>query len=511
MSTTYVHLGRFGDIINTLPLLQLEAKRTGKPVPLVVAHHYASVLDGVSYVEPVVWYGHFEALPEAIAWAKATRGGRVVNLQVYGHGYTQPKRTGSFLLEQWANANLLERWGSPLEFDRRDLEEEAKLLATVDHGRPLVLVAAHGFSSPFTQGPALMEALRARLGSKASVVDLSAVKARRVYDLLGLMDAAACLIAIDTMHLHLAHGSPVPVIALATDGPTEWHASARRAGHVMYLRYREFAAKLPEILNTVEDLVTMQREVKAIRVVPGDDRLLHVYPLPALTGDALRRHRTARASWDRARDIRWVDVPAAASNLPRDARSIGSGRDLPFVRDLVELAVARSTSDEDVVMLSNTDVCVVSGIADQLLRVVRERGACFTHRWDFVGSVAHITAARVPTGKWYPGSDLFAFTVAWWKAHGQRYPDMLMGAEFVDAVLRQLIKETAGVDAEVHHAVYHEKHDNNWSREPHSAEALHNARLAQAWFAERGTDDLDPFSPTEASRIRAKRAQRRTR
>jgi hypothetical protein len=524
---TFIHLGRYGDVLNTLPLLKHRADE-GHVVQQVIAAKYADVLDGVSYVRPIVYPGAFEDLRGALDFARM-HDPKAVNLQVYGKDMPMKRHTTSFVIEQWQRAGLDRLWGTlPLVLDRRDATREAALLAQVrgTDARPLVLLAVSGYSSPFHGAAELVRMVQDRFGDRANVVVLDAVKATRVYDLLGLFDAAACLVTIDTMHMHLAQGSRVPVIGLATDGPTPWHASARRPGMVCYAHYHEWPARAEEILSAIgERIPPPSKPMKKKRTattksappptaaaprvaaaVQRDPRIIHTYPAYAATGDAARRQQTAQQSWQRAYTEAWTAAPYAVEAGARSARDIGDARDLPFVVDMVEAAIAtHQLNDHDVVLLTNSDACLADGITFELQHLCALHGACYTHRWDFPWSVEHIDRKGIHTGKWYPGSDAFAFTVWWWRKHSAAYPDMLMGAEYVDAVLRQLIKRHAHPQAELHLAVYHEQHANAWSRDRHSAANLHNARLARAWFAQHGCDDLDPFDPNAAQSIRSKR------
>lgn len=511
MMRTFIHLGRNGDIINTLPLLQLVAEQNGQPVDLLVAQEYAQLLDGVSYAHAVPFHGPFTDLPSAIAQAKSRDGG-AVNLQVYGHRYHQVKRTSSFILEQWANAGMESAWGAPLVFDRRDRQREAELVQKhVRGGAPLVLLATDGFSSPFAHKEQLHRMVRQQVGQHAEVLDLSQVRAERFYDLLGLFDLACCLITIDTAHMHLAHASAVPVVALSTDGPTTWHRSPRRSGHIWYGTYSAFAADPVPAIDAVVRC-TGSTPTRSINAPPAsrDPRIVHVYSVFEMHGDALRRHLAAKATWNRGHDPNWMDLPIQTSQLSRDGRAVGDHRDLPFVHDLVSAALERCDSLRDIVLLSNSDV----GMTHHMSRLVRDgvaaHGAVYTHRWDFPHPIDSVTAPKIPMGKWYPGSDLFAFSRSWWEQHGPEYPDMLLGAEFVDAVLRQLIKKHAGPSAEIHHCVYHERHDSYWWKHKQAPANRYNAKLAAGWFAQEGSDDLDPFSPAEAARIRSLRAKTTT-
>lgn len=499
---TFVHLGRYGDIINTLPLLHHHAA-LGESVQQVVCWRYASVLEGVSYVRARPYPNEFADLMPAIAMAKQLDPA-AVNLQVSGTGWVQPRSRTSFLLEQWANAGMAHAWDTlPLVFDRRDAVREELLWkrTTGNSALPVVLVASHGFSSPFAYGADLLGTLRERLVGKALVVDLSGVVAERVYDLLCLFDRAACLVTIDTMHMHLARGSSVPVVALANDTHTPWHQSAKRVGQVWYGTYTQYASRKEELLAAVEAQVPT-RQVQRTVAPAACRRCVHVYPMHPMNSEALRRHHTAKASWQRDHGEHWQDLPY--HDPARSATGLGDARDLPYVHDLMEAACAAAGPD-GVVVLSNSDACMADGAGAEIERLVAQHGACFTHRWDFPHPVAHVRKGAVAHGKWYPGSDLFAFSTAWWRQHGHEYPDMLMGAEYVDAVLRQLIKKHCGTLAEGHLLVFHEMHDSAWKGDRHSPAALYNARLARAWFKAHGCDDLDPFGVAAAERIRAQR------
>ena len=416
MTKCFVHLGRNGDIINTLPILKLEAERTGKPANLLVSVPYVGLLDGCSYVTPVPFKGDIRDLVRALSWARSEFDD-VVNLQVTGTGYRQERTQSSFILEQWANADLAGSWGLPLVFDRRDKKRERALVKKHDNGRPMVLVAAEGISSPFPHRLRLLERLRQCKG--VNVVDLSTVKGHRLYDLLGLYDAAACLITTDTSHLHLAHGSKVPVIALVTDGPTDWHRSPKRPGHVLYFRYSQY-------LNA-EDLITLSVERMAAKAFKRS-RFIHAIPMHKMDAAAKQRHDRARETWTSSFGADWYPVDVWAKDLRRTAKNIGDTRDLQYVRDLIDKAHA-SAEEGDVILVSNSDVCVTEELADEARLAVHGFGAFFTHRWDFDRMPKVVTRQTLSEAKWYPGSDLFGFSKAWWAEHGSKYPDMLIGAE----------------------------------------------------------------------------------
>ena len=71
-----------------------------------------------------------------------------------------------------------------------------------------------------------------------------------------------------------------------------------------------------------------------------------------------------------------------AKDLKRSAKNVGDTRDLQYMRDLID-KVHASAEEGDVILVSNSDVCVTEELADEARLAVHEFGAFFTHRWDF--------------------------------------------------------------------------------------------------------------------------------
>ena len=200
-STVWVQLGRLGDILNILPMLWKDAQSGVKP-KLMVAAEYASVLEGVSYVEPIIYNGPHYEIAKAVEQAKAIGGAVVRCLQVNGpeeetlHYTYEPAglsgaATTSFNKESWRVAGRLREWDEcyPLVFDQRSPEREAALLKAcgVNKHRPIVLLCVSGNSSPFPYAPLLKRLVELRFDRKFRVLELP--QAERIYDLLALYSA----------------------------------------------------------------------------------------------------------------------------------------------------------------------------------------------------------------------------------------------------------------------------------------------------------------------------------
>lgn len=495
----YIQLGRAGDILNILPLCKRDFDSGRKPV-LMVAEKFADLLDGVTYVEPLVFRGEFEetlaATREAETFAHA-RGLAIVCTQIYGKEIHCGEKCSSFTRESWARSPDAPEWGSlPLVFDRRDLSREAGVknhLLQRGTGKPYVVLALSGTSSPFPENIDLARYLRNKLGKELDFVDVSGFMAPRFYDLLTLLEGAHALVTIDSALLHLAAAVPkLPVVAFITRWPSPWHGTAWRPQQVARFFYDE----APDCFADVVTSVSRARDTATTRPV-----IFHAWTQPnQLDTETERRITFARCTWFNERangGAHWVSRPFLAEQAKRTSVELGDSCAVPFVKDVIEAAIAQPAqpSASDVIALTNADACFTPGLTGWVLDRVRRQGAAFTHRWDFFRALERPLAheEEVRRGEWYPGSDAFFFTVGWWRRHRDEYPDMLVGREQCDEVLRQLIKRHGGL--EIHTAIYHEKHPSYWEDlEQRDANAgnQHNRELARKWFLRTGYGPNDP-------------------
>lgn len=247
----FVQLGKIGDVLSILPILQNEAKITSHPAPLVIAKEYANILEGVSYVEPVIWKGDANDLAGAIMFAKK-RYSQVIVLQTWGNVPIQ-HQTPSFQFDQWKRAGYLTLFDAlPMEFDKRSTGREDALRNTVWRetcfGNRVILFADHSQSSPFLYKEELFKMLVNTFGAGHQIIRLSEVRAERIFDILGLMSIAACLVTVETAHLHLSRASTVPTIALAASG---WRGSAFSKRFKFFMRYPEWDSRKQDLIEAV--------------------------------------------------------------------------------------------------------------------------------------------------------------------------------------------------------------------------------------------------------------------
>ena len=244
---TYLQLGKIGDVLSILPILHHEFLTTGVKPTIVIGREYASILEGVSYVEQCIWKGDIGDLAGAILFAKK-RFSDVIVLQTHANNMPIQHRTPSFQLDQWQRAGCVEHFEEwPLVFDRREITREPVSLSPM----PYILFADHSQSSPFPQKEELSAMLKAEFPNH-QIFRLSEIRVDRFYDLLGLFDRAAALVTVETAHIHLSKASPVPTFVLAADG---WRGSALHPKFRFYLRYKDWETQKDKLMFAVSTAI----------------------------------------------------------------------------------------------------------------------------------------------------------------------------------------------------------------------------------------------------------------
>jgi hypothetical protein len=484
MAKVHCNLGRYGDVCAFLPVLKNEYEETGEKPKLIISRDYADILDGVSYVEPIVYYGQFEDITGALKFAKGLGKdvvtSQVVGIpdvvvsQVYGDAHAPKIICDSFQQDSFRLAGKLELWPKQpkLVFDKRDKKREARLVKGIPKDKPWIVVSSGGNSSPFPYNELLWEVLNHSV-PEFHVVDLSKIKAEKFFDLLGVMEHpnTTAMILTDSGPLHLSYATEKPVHAIVTDSPSLWHGSAYRPFYASYTRYKNFPRDLTRILDLIRNPPKPSKH----------QNIIHVYQrTPWATGDEKRRNAVAAKSWE---GIGWVDcglddncfVRTSAEMVPDETKRI------PMIKEMLRLACV-GRADTDVLVLTNTDTCV----AQNVLQRIQGTLPAYAYRQDFEKLDAPIADSKIAKGKKYAGCDFFVMRVGWWRANHMLFPDMILGRHSWDRVKRELFKVAGG--REIENVIYHERHYSGWEnpqnlhRDPSN---LRNCKLARDWLQER--------------------------
>ena len=274
---TFCIAGRYGDILIALPAFKYLSDRSGQKVRVITSSKFGDIFDGVSYVEPVVLPN--ELGEEDDVMKKFIREGHPAKILRFWQAGDKPEedwkdlpagndslcfRGKNWILnfEKWPNYQtaLFSRTGVPIElmktlplvFDRRDSARESELVKTATKKNkkklPLLLHNFSGHSSPFAPMPEVMNQLD-KWRDKFFFIDLANYRCERIYDLLGLMDAAKLLVTIDTSTLHLASASSaVKQICFLNQG---WSSSVPRGNVLCTIRYKNAVKNLDKLNNFI--------------------------------------------------------------------------------------------------------------------------------------------------------------------------------------------------------------------------------------------------------------------
>lgn len=257
LNNCIVQLGRYGDIMNVLPIAKFIKDNYAKPY-LMASREFIGLLEGVSYVIPVEFEGDYSRVSEAMAIAR-TKFEHILPTQVWGDGVHVEHQCGHYNQESWRMAGFLDRWSEPrlkLVFDKRNSQREAKLIRQNlrKNAKPIMLInLSGGHSGPFSDWQIFQFDLVNRWERKYQVVDLSSIIAHQVYDLLGLFEMADVLVTIDTSTLHLSCASEIPVIALLND-KTPWNQTLLRRSSLASIPYSQAMTRIEEVHMLIKNL-----------------------------------------------------------------------------------------------------------------------------------------------------------------------------------------------------------------------------------------------------------------
>jgi hypothetical protein len=215
--------------------------------------------------------------------------------------------------------------------------------------------------------------------------------------------------------------------------------------------------------------------------------IFHVYSAYTPTNiDTIRRMRLARRTWDVQP---WSDLPVKEerTRLFRDR----AGR-IPYIKDIIHLA-SKLKEDVDIIVLTNADICVAGNCCFAIVAALQSIDAAYCFRRDFVRLDVPLPLRTIKMGTHYAGSDLYAFRVGWWRTYQNHFPDMLLGRECWDAILRLLIDKThSNKNTTLHDLIYHERHASVWENPANKRtlpSQMHNVSLAKSWML---ANDFNP-------------------
>lgn len=472
-----VLLGRYGDVTNFLPMLQLIAENYTTP-HLVISREFVSLLDGVSYVIPYPVAISNNQILQGIEIARKNFK-HVIVAQIWGDGFKCAKVTGSYNIESWHQAGFGRHWlnGSYLPlFDRRNRAREDALCNKLKvEGKPMILaMLSGGVSSPFKDEGKVMSAVQEAFGADYNIVDLSQIRAERIYDLVGLIEQADALVSIDSAPLHLAAATGTPFVAIVNQ---DWLGTFPRGNWAARIDYTSAISHPDQVVNHIGTALAKTKVTLSPQPVatPPVRRMWHVVERHEQPPDI--RKKTAWASWD-ALYAKGV-IPVHIWEKPRSAKDIGDSRDLPYFRDVMQPALDQA-DDSDIVFWTNEDNWLHPMLVERLEFHVSVYGPCCSQRCDFRGNIPPASTSPekfVRLSQRHMGRDVFAATKKDWLWMMEQLGDPILGASDWDLHLCAIIRLHHGIQTSrkniehhIHPAefelgyVAHKHHTPKWSK-----------------------------------------------
>lgn len=460
---------------------------------MMVARDFSGhISSGCSYYDEIVFSGSVWDLEKAVKEADTLSSNVVVtqlvgpyeivkNVVITRNGIEYKTTTESFQKDAWMLAGRFEDWKKqlPLVFDRRSAERERRLCEGLVKKKPIILVATDGVSAPFSYSALLWELVTRRFGSKFNVINISKIKAERIYDLLALYEKAHCLITIDSAPLHLAHAvKDLPVAALVRDRPSLWHGAAWRPNHIIHIRYSEFPVRCIEMLDAIAEIGTPGNWF-AKRISPK--KIVHAwaqYEVPGIE----KYHAEAKATWAKAYESKcWVSTPIETGAVGRDSSvQLKDEKRLCFVKDLMRLATMR-TQPEDIICVTRADTC----FNDEITDLITSNPLSYAHRIE-----------RDNDGEnWHPALELIAMPSKWWVENQGEYPDFVLGRDpYWHRVFFEMLKKHGAAD--ITGAVWRHKGEGPKAPTGEPKElpprVKHNEYLFNNYMGERGLEAMFP-------------------
>lgn len=198
-----------------------------------------------------------------------------------------------------------------------------------------------------------------------------------------------------------------------------------------------------------------------------------------------KRQEVAKMTW--ATQL-WTNIPVRDQDLPRLWEEEGSK--LPYLHDLFNIA-CHGADGNFIVVYTNADICVCSDCAMRVAGALQSTDAFYSYRQDFNHDFNEpIPDDVIARANGYCGSDFYAFRVKWWLDNKKDFPDLLIGREGWDPVLRHLMEITnPGKPVNAPNLCYHRKHGTVWENSKNRYRLrgqIYNLKLASYWLTAHG-------------------------
>lgn len=175
-------------------------------------------------------------------------------------------------------------------------------------------------------------------------------------------------------------------------------------------------------------------------------------------------------------------------------RRDGNGRELPFLKDVLEYGLSRAALG-DILLYTNDDILLLDCAPESITSYVAKYRRICSRRIDID------PGKEIPQPSengFHSGRDVFAFDYAWLARNLDRIPDVIIGAPTYDYLLVLLFRHELGEPPERLNVsapwydvegcdmppglFFHERHADSWQLNPGYPSTLHNRALYAEWI-----------------------------
>ena len=252
--------------------------------------------------------------------------------------------------------------------------------------------------------------------------------------------------------------------------------------------------KCPELVKLYD---AVRRKLGGEQFLFRRDRIVPIFVHVHTTGGHNPRKELARKTWEnewKSIEKDWLVVPLClkSEDMVRTSVSVRDERRMPFVKDLIRKAAGYTCGRQDVVMLTNDDVCITESGLRKMLERTLAKGSTYAHRRTFHEQKIKklgltrlsrvLTPLEVTTGRRHSGTDAVLVTKEWWNDIGEPgFGDFIIGCEAWDTLFI-MVSRLSGSGWGWGNTTYHEYHGGWWEDSTQrftNQGQLHNRKVAK--------------------------------
>ncbi len=199
-----------------------------------------------------------------------------------------------------------------------------------------------------------------------------------------------------------------------------------------------------------------------------------------------KRNAFARKSWEKLYKRGVIPLHITDAEFSRSSKDIGDTRPVPYVKDVIAKAVAKAKGikSTDAILVTNMDTILHEGIISDIIKKPIFYGCRRELEADRTKLLSKAQIDKLVLAH-SSSADVFKFTFGWWKKHKDKYPDMLLGCQWWDTTMIDLMEALKKEkDIRVIHNIYHRNHKPFWFSEEtmfKNPGQKHNRELARGW------------------------------